>query len=219
MSVRVTVSGRWVIMEAASTSETSVNFHQITLRSNPKDSHVHSRRRISLYWVKVIFKNLINTGPFYFSPLFIQCIRWNYALCWLLKWGLVIITSNLLGFKRNRNHTAPTSPAMLCLERPQHSSVGEVADKHGGSAFPRISQANRWWVMLRIQKNKTLYFIIEFHAHFYTTSKPSISCERKYLWASFNQPSVHTYDVYFHASYLYYFLSIFFILSYFCLLV
>jgi hypothetical protein len=32
-------------MEAASTSETSVNFYQTTLRSNPKDSHLYSQRR------------------------------------------------------------------------------------------------------------------------------------------------------------------------------
>jgi hypothetical protein len=29
------------IMEAASTSETSVNFYQITQRNNPENSHLH----------------------------------------------------------------------------------------------------------------------------------------------------------------------------------
>jgi hypothetical protein len=32
-------------MEAASTSETSVNFYQTTWRYNPEDSHLHTRRR------------------------------------------------------------------------------------------------------------------------------------------------------------------------------
>jgi hypothetical protein len=32
-------------MEAASTSETSVNFYQATRRNNPDDSHLHTRRR------------------------------------------------------------------------------------------------------------------------------------------------------------------------------
>jgi hypothetical protein len=30
-------------MEAASTSETSVNFYQTTKRNNPEDSHIHTR--------------------------------------------------------------------------------------------------------------------------------------------------------------------------------
>jgi hypothetical protein len=32
------------MMEAASTSETSVNFYQTTRRYNPEDSHLHARR-------------------------------------------------------------------------------------------------------------------------------------------------------------------------------
>jgi hypothetical protein len=35
-------------MEAASTSETSVNFYQTTQRYNPEDSHLHTRRRENL---------------------------------------------------------------------------------------------------------------------------------------------------------------------------
>jgi hypothetical protein len=41
----------WVVapmMEAARTSETLVNFHQITKRNNPEDSHLHTRRRENL---------------------------------------------------------------------------------------------------------------------------------------------------------------------------
>jgi hypothetical protein len=34
-----------LMMKAASTSETSVNFYQITRRNNPEDSHLHTRRR------------------------------------------------------------------------------------------------------------------------------------------------------------------------------
>jgi hypothetical protein len=35
-------------MEAASMCETSVNFHQSTLRYNPEDSHLHTDRRENL---------------------------------------------------------------------------------------------------------------------------------------------------------------------------
>jgi hypothetical protein len=41
-----------VMMEAASTSETSVNFYQTTRRYYPEDNHLHIRRRENLksYW-------------------------------------------------------------------------------------------------------------------------------------------------------------------------
>jgi hypothetical protein len=46
------VSLLWVsialIIEAASTSETSVKFYQITRRNNPEDSHLHYRVQINL---------------------------------------------------------------------------------------------------------------------------------------------------------------------------
>jgi hypothetical protein len=35
-------------MEAASTSETSVNFYQTTRRCNPEDNHLQTRRRKNL---------------------------------------------------------------------------------------------------------------------------------------------------------------------------
>jgi hypothetical protein len=35
-------------MEAVSTSETSVNFYQAARGNNPKDSHIHTRRRENL---------------------------------------------------------------------------------------------------------------------------------------------------------------------------
>jgi hypothetical protein len=37
-----------LMMEAASTSEMSVNFYQTTRRNNPEDSHLHTRRRENL---------------------------------------------------------------------------------------------------------------------------------------------------------------------------
>jgi hypothetical protein len=37
-----------LMMEAVSTSETSVNFYQTTRRYNPEDSHLHIRRRENL---------------------------------------------------------------------------------------------------------------------------------------------------------------------------
>jgi hypothetical protein len=37
-----------LMMEAASTSETSVNFYQTTRRNNPEDSHLHTHRRENL---------------------------------------------------------------------------------------------------------------------------------------------------------------------------
>jgi hypothetical protein len=37
-----------MMMEAASASETSVNFYQTTGRNNPEDSRLHNRRRENL---------------------------------------------------------------------------------------------------------------------------------------------------------------------------
>jgi hypothetical protein len=37
-----------LMMEAASTSQTSVNFYHTTRRSNPEDSRLHTRRRENL---------------------------------------------------------------------------------------------------------------------------------------------------------------------------
>jgi hypothetical protein len=41
-------SGIALMMEAASTSETLVNFYQTTRRNNPDDSHLHTHRRENL---------------------------------------------------------------------------------------------------------------------------------------------------------------------------
>jgi hypothetical protein len=37
-----------MMMEAASTSETSVNFYQTTWRNNPEDSHLHTHHQENL---------------------------------------------------------------------------------------------------------------------------------------------------------------------------
>jgi hypothetical protein len=37
-----------MVMESASTSETSVNFYRTTRRNIPQDSHLHTRRRENL---------------------------------------------------------------------------------------------------------------------------------------------------------------------------
>jgi hypothetical protein len=37
-----------LMMEAASTSETSINFYHTAWRNNPEDSHLHTRRRENL---------------------------------------------------------------------------------------------------------------------------------------------------------------------------
>jgi hypothetical protein len=37
-----------LMMQAASTSETSVNFYHITRRNNPEDCHLHTGRRENL---------------------------------------------------------------------------------------------------------------------------------------------------------------------------
>jgi hypothetical protein len=37
-----------MMIEAASTSETSINYYQTTRRNNPEDSHHHARRRENL---------------------------------------------------------------------------------------------------------------------------------------------------------------------------
>jgi hypothetical protein len=42
------IIGAMLLMEAASTSETSVNICQTTQRNNPEDSYQHTRRRENL---------------------------------------------------------------------------------------------------------------------------------------------------------------------------
>jgi hypothetical protein len=42
-----------LMMEAESISETSANVYQTTRRYNPKDSHLHTRRRENLKYYKI----------------------------------------------------------------------------------------------------------------------------------------------------------------------
>jgi hypothetical protein len=53
-----------LMMEAVSTSETSVNFYKCTRRKNPEDSHLHTRRRENLkshlvFLMLELFQNLV----------------------------------------------------------------------------------------------------------------------------------------------------------------
>jgi hypothetical protein len=52
-----------LMLEAASTSETSVNFYQTTRRYNPEDSNLHTRRRehLKYYFVYKFFKYVDET--------------------------------------------------------------------------------------------------------------------------------------------------------------
>jgi hypothetical protein len=61
------------MMEAASTSETTVNFYQTTRRYNPEDSHLQIKRVLPLYrhsWYSVI----ILLTSFYLERWLIACL-------------------------------------------------------------------------------------------------------------------------------------------------
>jgi hypothetical protein len=49
------------MMEAASTSETLVNFYQTTRRYNPEDSHLHPSKRCTLIIIIIIISQWIKT--------------------------------------------------------------------------------------------------------------------------------------------------------------
>jgi hypothetical protein len=67
-------------VEAASTSETSVNFYQSTLRNNPEDSHLQTRRRENLkclvhchfYRFPQLFHILKHISVYNFTPHFLK---------------------------------------------------------------------------------------------------------------------------------------------------
>jgi hypothetical protein len=63
-----------LMMEAASTSETLVNFYQTTRRCNPEDSHLHIRRREN--------QNLITR--LYYKDHFVNAVQGNNS-CLLLR--------------------------------------------------------------------------------------------------------------------------------------
>jgi hypothetical protein len=58
-----------LMMEAASTSETSVNFYQTTRRYNPEDSHLRTHRRENLKSYSVITYLLAATGRNFFPAV------------------------------------------------------------------------------------------------------------------------------------------------------
>jgi hypothetical protein len=49
------------MMEAASTSETSVNFYQTTRRYNPEDNHLHTRSRENLTQFQTVLQRDIHS--------------------------------------------------------------------------------------------------------------------------------------------------------------
>jgi hypothetical protein len=55
-----------LMMEAASTSETAVNFYQATRRNNLEDIHLHTRRRENL---KYHFMCLLLVGKYIYPEL------------------------------------------------------------------------------------------------------------------------------------------------------
>jgi hypothetical protein len=63
MAVFWIVTSCSLMMEAASTSETSVNFYQTTRRYNREDSHLHTRRRENLkshnFTLNLIYKDIL----------------------------------------------------------------------------------------------------------------------------------------------------------------
>jgi hypothetical protein len=60
------------MMEAASISETSVNFYQTTRRYNPEDSHFHNRRRENL---KSYITEHGLTAITTLSHVFLKCVK------------------------------------------------------------------------------------------------------------------------------------------------
>jgi hypothetical protein len=76
-------------MEPESTSETSVNFYQTTLRYNPEDSHLHTRRRENLksynvyfvlYQVFHILAQVVSDFQIFFSS------SWRTPVCVAFVW-------------------------------------------------------------------------------------------------------------------------------------
>jgi hypothetical protein len=72
----------FLMMEAASTSETSVNFYQTTRRNNPEDSHLHNFRRENLKYHLSFssFSFTFSTFLFFFSFHFSVCFSVNRTL-------------------------------------------------------------------------------------------------------------------------------------------
>jgi hypothetical protein len=107
----------WVIalmMEAARTSETLVNFYQTTRRYNPEDSHLHTRHRENLksyFHIVLIFSIYLTLPP---CPSYVLL-----ALCLGTVVTLPFIFSNSISSVKN-----------LCLE----SVITEDVRSHGAQA-------------------------------------------------------------------------------------
>jgi hypothetical protein len=67
------------MIEAVSTSETSVNFYQTTRRNNPEDNHIHARRRENLKSHYLI--NLRARGKYNHVFIHAYCGKKRQVLC------------------------------------------------------------------------------------------------------------------------------------------
>jgi hypothetical protein len=70
------------MMEAESTSETSVNFYQNTRRNNPEDSYLHTRRRENL-------KSHIVIDSFFSTSKWLAA---TYALLWSYQYKYICLS-------------------------------------------------------------------------------------------------------------------------------
>jgi hypothetical protein len=84
-------SGIVLMMEAASTSETSVNLYRTTQRNNPEDSHLHTCRRenmkshLFLLLPTWLYTRLTVCGAivlFHFVPSERRSISFSLRFCW-----------------------------------------------------------------------------------------------------------------------------------------
>jgi hypothetical protein len=101
---------RALMMEAASTSEKSVNFNQTTLRNNPEDSHLHTRRRENLKFHRIYssFRN----GSRVPAPSS-NMNRIKYRLMWSIEW---IHTNHKNGTKMSMVVFWVVTPCGLTME-------------------------------------------------------------------------------------------------------
>jgi hypothetical protein len=79
------------MMEAASTSETSVKFFQTTRRNNPEESHLHTRHRENLKSLKGYMFNGASKKPLaygvmtYGQSLIAAMLEWYVsAICYIV---------------------------------------------------------------------------------------------------------------------------------------
>jgi hypothetical protein len=63
-----------LMMKAAGTYQTSVNFYQTTRRNNPEDSHLHLQFYLKMYTVKILRKGI------YYSMQSAMCSFINFVV-------------------------------------------------------------------------------------------------------------------------------------------